>query len=225
MLTVKSDFATRSGEIQVYFQFVCDIVEGNCSINPPMAPADFECFKKTAKANGFLLLYNLMESTIGNAIEAIFDELRRGGVRFDDCRIEVQRVILNNLRKHNVDRIHPKLSDISLHIVTETFRKKQLFSGNVDARKVRNTADEFGFAAPPNGHRLVEVKVARNDLAHGDKSFAEVGRDSTTVDLRQIESHVVDYLSEMLTSIETYLDAKAYLATPPPALPLPPAPP
>ena len=38
---------------------------------------------KTLKASGFLLLYNLVEATMRNGIEAIFDELQSQGVSYD----------------------------------------------------------------------------------------------------------------------------------------------
>ncbi len=219
MLTVKTDFAARSQEIKTYFEFACDLVDGRRTISPPLPTAEFEEFKKTLKANAFLLLYNLVESTLCNAIEAIFDDLGANAVRFDQCRKELQCVILSNLRRHNVDKIQPVLTDIALHVVTQTFRKKQLFAGNVDARKVRDTAVDFGFAAPPNGHKLVDVKKARNSLAHGEKSFAEVGRDSTTGDLKNMEMNVIAYLSNTIDNIEAYLTSKQYLAASVPSTP------
>lgn len=215
---VESDFIERSAEIEVYFRFVFDVLDGHRMIDPPMDADDFERFKKTIKANGFLLLYNLVEATVSNAVEAIFDELRTHGIRFNDCRIEVQHVILCNLRRHNVGKIHPKLTDISLHVVTETFRKNELFSGNVDARKIKATAKEFGFQSPnKSGSKLLSVKNARNDLAHGNKSFAEVGRDNTHQEMEETKIQVVDYLTKMLECVSEYLTRKEYLAIPPTA--------
>jgi hypothetical protein len=212
MLAVQEDFSKRASEVETYFLFMGDIVEGRRRLDPPM-PADmFEQFKKTIKANGYLLLYNLVESTVGNAVEAIFDELRLRGVRFNQCRNEVQQVILNNLRRHNVGKIQPKLNDIAIHVVTETFRKNELFAGNVDAKKIRETAKEFGFDHPKaNGTRLQQVKIARNHLAHGEKSFADVGRDSTHIELGETKDQVIVYLEKMLASVEDYLTKSQYL--------------
>jgi hypothetical protein len=59
---------------------------------PPFTSADQDVLFKTLKANGFLLLYNLVESTMKNAIEAIFDEFKGRGVSFDSCRSEVRKI-------------------------------------------------------------------------------------------------------------------------------------
>lgn len=48
-------------------------------------------------------------------------------------------------------------------------------------------------------------------MAHGFKSFTEVGRDKTADELLAIESRVVKYLSQILQNIEAYLENHEYL--------------
>lgn len=184
MIAVQADFAVRAQEVTRCFQFLREFHEGRVSFlvgpagNPALQTADQAALFKTLKANGFLLLYNLVESTLKNGIEAIFDELKSRGVSFDACRNEVRKIALHNLRKQNVDKILPSLSSISVYVVVATFRKDDLFSGNVDARRVREVAEEYGFTNPKRkSDELLTVKTNRNDLAHGVKSFADVGRD------------------------------------------------
>ena len=59
----------------------------------------------TLKASAYLLLDNLIEFTMKNAIEAIFDELQNQGVSFDDIRPELKKIILVNLKRRNPDKI------------------------------------------------------------------------------------------------------------------------
>lgn len=95
-------------------------------------------------------------------------------------------------------------------------RKKieDLFSGNVDARKIRDTATEYGFshltdyAKTGHGLDLLIIKSNRNDLAHGYKSFAEVGKEETADELLEIKKKTVSYLREILQNIEQYLSKK-----------------
>jgi hypothetical protein len=83
--------------------------------------------------------------------------------------------------------------------------------------KIRDTATEYGFshstdyAKTGHGSDLVTIKTNRNDLAHGFKSFAEVGRDKTADDLLEIKSKVTKYLKQILQNIEQYLSNKEYL--------------
>jgi hypothetical protein len=217
---MRSDFQERMGEVHKYLDFVkaldskrFQVVESP-SMNPALDHLSLQELLKTLKANSFLLLYNLVESTVKNAIEAIFDRLSRESVSYDTCRSELQRVVLKNLRAHNVKKIHIELRGIAVDIVAKTFRKETLFSGNVDAREIRDTAKEFGFLNPiANGNELLTVKANRNDLAHGDKTFAAVGADYDVPRLLRIAKDIHDYLEEFVTNIENYLRTKAYLAS------------
>ena len=55
------------------------------------------------------------------------------------------------------------------------------------------------------------VKNNRNDLAHGIKSFAEVGKDKSADELIEIKNKVVEYLRQILEKIEIYLENQEYL--------------
>jgi hypothetical protein len=217
MILVQAEFQDRQREITRYFDFLRHYDQKEVVFQIPAGatttlPDEADDLFKTLKANGFLLLYNLIESTLKNAIEAIFDEFKTKGVSFDQCRLEVRQLILRNLRKHNVQKIAPSLSVISTDIVIATFRKDELASGNVDARFVRELASHYGFA-PPNvkSDELLTVKTNRNDLAHGLKSFAEVGRDFDLARLEQIKSEVMEFLTVLLDCIAEYITNKGYL--------------
>lgn len=220
MTTVQQDFQTRAGEIENYFRFVEQLAEGGIrlvgadSSPAPLNPQDYDLLLKTLKANGFILLYNLVESTMKNAIEAVFDEFRVKGVSFDDCREEVRQIVLSNLKAHNPDKVFIALTPLAQKVLTETFRKEKAFAGNVDAKKIREVARDYGFQPPlAKSGNLLTVKSLRNDLAHGDKSFAEVGKDFGVERLDEIKTEVLEYLSEVLANVTVYLQNQDYLAT------------
>ena len=58
---------------------------------------------------------------------------------------------------------------------------------------------------------MLTVKDNRNDLAHGNKSFGEVGRDYDVSRLVEIKVEVVEYLTELIENIENYLANQQYL--------------
>ncbi len=177
---------------------------------------DHEELLKTFKATCYLLLYNLVESTMRNAIEAIFDELKTAGVGYDDCREELRREILKNFKKRDMDKLLPKLLSLARDVIHETFEGSESFSGNLDARAIRQTAMKFGFAVPAGSEftMLQTVKNVRNDLAHGVKSFAEVGRNASPSDLEEARSQTVDILTKTLDNIRSYLSNRHYLLAP-----------
>lgn len=58
--------------------------------------------EKTLKATGYLLLYNLVEATMRNGIETIFDELKTQRVSFDEVREEIRKIIINHVRDKDI---------------------------------------------------------------------------------------------------------------------------
>lgn len=120
------------------------------------------------------------------------------------------------LKSSTVKDIHPKISQISIDIITATFPEK-IFSGNVDAKVIKETAKKYGFShftdcsKTKDGSNLLLVRETRNDLAHGNKSFEEVGRDKTIEELLEIKQEVVEYLRQILGNIQKYLKDQEYL--------------
>jgi len=223
MNTVLLDFNTRAQEVDDYFIFLDGLIKQTTklavagsagpyqiqSLNPELA--------NTLKANGFLLLYNLVESTMRNAIEAIFDEFKNQGISFDQIKPEIKMIVLQNLKNRSPKKIYLQMNQISIDIITATFEREELFSGNVDARLIKEIAEKYGFsyqtdfAKTKNGQNLVVIKRNRNDLAHGIKSFEDVGRDQTIEELLEIKEEVIEYLRQILENIKTYLDNQEYL--------------
>ena len=220
------DFTERSKEVSKYFIFLKSLEQGTTKLSmdgkgnsSKIKEIDPELLK-TLKASGFLLLYNLVEATMRNIIEAIFDELKSERISYDEIRPELKKVVLKNLKKRDFDHVFSSIAEISIDIIAAGFDKKDLFSGNLDGKKIRETASEYGFSHETdpvktgNGIDLLTVKTNRNDLAHGIKSFAEIGRDKTADELLEIKNKVIRYLKQILKNIETYLDNREYLNIP-----------
>ena len=219
---VFENFQERSEEVSKYFIFLQNLQQGKIKLVEEIpgnnkAKERDKVLENTLKASAYLLLYNLIESTMKNAIEAIFDELQNQGVSFDDIRPELKKIILVNLKRRNPDKILDEIQDISLDIVKVGFNREELFAGNIDSKLIRETAKKYGFYSPTddkkitNGEDLYLVKNNRNDLAHGSKSFTEVGKEKGADELIKIKNQVVEYLEGILKKVETYIDKQEYL--------------
>lgn len=218
MQLVIEEFRERVAEIKAYLNFVADVDKDEILLKRASDGGDAHSpiqrgdLLRTFKASALLMLYNLMESSLTNAVEAIFDELEKEAISYDVCREEIRVVVLGNLRQHQPRKLVAELNALATDIVTKTFRKDDIVSGNVDAREIREVAKQYGFPEPTSrGDRLLTVKTHRNDLAHGSKSFAEVGRSFSVPDIQEIEGDVVAYLTEMLNNVSEYLTTKGYL--------------
>ena len=219
---MRQDFVSRAEEIARYFAFLGAIDSGDHRVvatsdgNPAYNHLDLTELTKTLKANSFLLLYNLVESTVKNAIEAIFDDLHANSIVFDTCRKELRKIMLHKLKQRNIDKLLPLITNLANDIARVTFSKNELFSGNVDARLIRKTALEYGFSEPrKRSGNLRTVKDNRNDLSHGNKTFGEVGREYDFKRLDSIRTEVTEYLEELIVNIEQYIKAQGYLTPSP----------
>lgn len=217
MLDVLNDFDTRIREVENYFAHVTRLDDGAIELSPAPAaghlPAiDKDVWIKTLKASCFLLMYNVVESTTKNAIQAIFDDLGSNTVEFDLCRREVRKIVLTNLKRASIDKAVPALSRISVDIVVKTFDKNELFSGNLDAKKIREVTRDYGIKNPRgDGSQLLPIKTNRNDLAHGNKSFDEVGREYSSAQLNLMLRDLKRYMSSFLINVDEYISNKEYL--------------
>ena len=221
---VIQDFNELSEEVSKYFIFLQDLEQGKVKLikeiqgNNKANKIDVE-LENTLKGSAYLLLYNLIESTMKNAIEAIFQELQEKDVSFDKIRPELKKIILVNLKGRNPDKILEKIQDISLDIVSIGFNKEELFTGNIDSKLIRETAKKYGFDSQTDDKKRTNdknsylrlIKNNRNDLAHGNKPFGDVGKSKTADELIEIKKTIVEYLKGILENIETYIDNEEYL--------------
>ena len=223
METVLLEFNIRAKDVDDYFIFLDSLEKQTTQLAVLDSAGKYQIqnldpeLAKTLKANGFLLLYNLVESTMRNAIEAIFEEFKNKSISFDQLKPEIKLIVLQNLKNRSPKKIYLTINQLSTDIITATFEREELFSGNVDARLIKEIADKYGFsyqtdfAKTKNGQNLVVIKSNRNDLAHGIKSFEEVGRYQTIEELLEMKEEVVEYLVQILENIRDYLDNEEYL--------------
>lgn len=232
-------FDERANEIALYFSFIEEIIDRQASLIFPLPigakphtkrktkPVSIE-LTHTLKATGFLLLYNLVEATISNAIEEIHVTIENEALGTDDLNDALVTRAMTRF-KHGAMNIsehckNPASRSLLRYWIDEHKKgvaeeKNPLFSGNVDAKKIREVAGDYGFSTSTtkrktkDGKSLVTVKAKRNSLAHGHIAFQECGRDILLQDLVNIKTEVVHYLDEILHNIEDYITNKGYLRT------------
>lgn len=243
MSVTRDTFDQRVVEIEAYFSFVEDVIDRRAALIFPVPIGAKPRTKRkeqripielthTLKANGFLLLYNLVEATISNAIEEIHDAIgsdaSAGTDNLNDALIKTAMARFKSGVMTITDHCkHPASRSLLRYWIEEhkdgiAREKNPLFSGNVDAKKIREVAKNYGFSADTtkrktkDGKSLVEVKAKRNSLAHGHTAFKECGQEITMTTLLSTKTEVIHYLDEILRNIEGYITAKAYLRPPPP---------
>lgn len=233
MITAKSDFEKRKDEINEYFDFVEIIYSEEKDVNIKYKKRTSHVrrqqyivsdkLQKVLIANGFLLLYNLVEATTRNSLCEIFNELVDKEIDYKRLTEKLKRIFLKqntlNLKEgtFSIVKLNNQLFDLTMSVINEevvSFSKERIdFSGNLDAKKIREIAEEFGFALPiSKGDNLLTIKTKRNHLAHGDYSFSEIGRDFSIGDLLSFKKETFMYLEEVISNIEVFLNDNSYLS-------------
>lgn len=219
MRDVKRQFKERVNEIDKYFGLLENIMIHEAQLVLPSGEKieEDKDLNKILRANAFLLLYNLIESSISQAIEAIHLDIVKAGFSYNQIKENIQKEIIDHIRKSiKTDIFITKVNNIDVDIVEFYPPKNKLFSGNVDAREIKDFANRYGFShstnplKTKNGEKLVTVKGKRNDLAHGFISFQECGKDFSIEDIIETKIEVVEYVGQILDNIDEYLKLKEY---------------
>lgn len=232
MQDVINSFDARVQEIDLYFRMLETLEEPNLQLcYPDRAPRhryktlDPE-WLKTLKATAFLLIYNVVESSIRDGIGAIYEKAVADGCTVELLDQRIRNIWINQQYRaidgggssvsfrnkgHDLVRIVLDRSIVEL--------KKELvpMSGNLDARKIRELCDKHGLSFSNQrvahmGDRLVTVKDKRNSLAHGEESFSECGRQHTVAELIEIKKQAIRFLRSVLRNIDRYIQAERYKA-------------
>jgi hypothetical protein len=224
MNTVIADFEKRVREIDVYFRHLEAIEEKDGKLSVPTArgralrPID-PALIKVLKANMFLLLYNLVESSVRQSLVEIFDTITAESMPYEDASDHVKMIWLSKghrkFKDRSAEQIFHALATLAQDIVEIEFGDGIIAGGNLDGRKIRELSQVYGFSSTvhrnaKDGIKLFQVKKHRNDLAHGLVSFSECGRNYTVSDLRQAKHEVVIYLRGILRNISRYLEQKKF---------------
>lgn len=222
MKTTRAEYTKRLKEVTLYFDTIKLLDNGDCSIickdiNGIVKEkiVDNE-LAKIMKANGFLLLYNLIEATIRNSISAILNSISTDKLTFKLLSDNLKKLWINQEINNTKDisKFKEKVSELSEKILNDSlleFSQECInISGNIDAQKIRDIAKKFGYLEPKDGRGLQTIKDKRNQLAHGEFTFSDIGKNYTSNDLIEYKSEVVSFIEGVLNNVEVYINTKGY---------------
>lgn len=232
MKAVFQRFEDNVREVESYFRFLATVLEPDAQLYRPNQrsrkySAIDDGTQRMLKAAALLVLYNLTEATTSDALRAIHGAIERDRLTFDRARNEVQALWINFRTVHltkgpvGIDKVRKAAREM----VDDVLRQAHVtmdddyprLSGNVDASKVRELAERFGFSATVigaarHGSSLTIVREKRNELAHGESSFSQCGGEFAPSQLESIKHEVIIYLRNILRNIQRYVDKKRFRA-------------
>ena len=235
MKKAKSDFGKRKAEINKYFEFLEKLHKDTPKISyselgkTKTFKIDLK-LKRILRANGFLLIYNLVESSCRNSIWEILTAVKSEKLSFTKLSQEVQdlwiKQKIKNLREANDSTLKKNFQELAEEIISNSIIEFKValekleagetnvfdISGNIDAKKIREIATVCGFnskvgkARERAGVCLETIKTNRNYLAHGRKTFTECGQAPTVQDMISYKNDAISYLEGVMLNIENYIN-------------------
>lgn len=173
------------------------------------------------KSNVSLMIYNIIEYTVTNLIDSIYDEIRINHLSYIDVNDSIRslwrKTILKSVNdpnanfstflKKNEEIISAILSNNELNM----YAKNTLPGGN----SIKETFESHGIRVRTNSRNyrpdiLIGIKENRNNLAHGSVSFVEAMREDSIDDIKTSEILVVGFLEELIETVSTYIEEQKY---------------
>lgn len=182
---------------------------------------------KTMKASCFLMLYNLVESSIMESMAKLYEQMNNENkvlIDFDDY---VKEIWIEQKFK-DMDPFssnHTSYKKLIKKMVDDVINESPLsldadkvpISGNLDARKIRKLFSRHKIPLKThyrafNGAELKTIKDKRNSLAHGTESFSYCGQQYTVQTIVAIKKQAVVYLRSSLKNVKKYIEDTKYAA-------------
>lgn len=181
-------------------------------------------FIKICRANGYLIIYNLVESTMYEVVKGLYQHLERKVHDIDSLIDKLKMLVFKGIRNSTDKNYIEFRENMNVDFRTSIFQicfhsnqVKKMFSGNLDARKIKDFSGDHGIdldlvEESNGGSVLLSIKDTRNDLAHGAVSFTSKGN----ISAEQLSSLCIEvgyYLRSVINSIDEFLKNQKYHKT------------
>jgi hypothetical protein len=198
--------------------------------------------KKILKANLYILLYNITEAflkqSILNVLNRIDDQYTYAHLsepmkilwlekcvkwfKYQSPEVTSSQKSRENYYAKFINELQGKL----LVFLTEedktdkkVFAEKFGIPGNVDHNIFKQIAKEYGVSLNDGrlhnkAAELDNLRVKRNNLAHGNVSFSEFGQSLSILELVILSDNIFEYLNKTADMFDTYLVERKYLNNP-----------
>jgi hypothetical protein len=228
----------RNGEVETYLDLI-GLLEAQIQSGIPRIGGDTGASISTIQqrmlcSSAYLQLYNVVEATVTRCMGVLCDEIVNPQTWTpSDLTQELRREWVRfNAKTHSDLSYENRLThtfelseDLINSLPVQKLKIERGGGGNWDDETIYKLSQRVGLilTLSPDANRAAKatfrddkgalkfVMKLRNDLAHGNISFAECGAGETVSDLRELKSRVFSYLEEVITKFEAFIEAREYL--------------
>ena len=206
--------------------------EGNTAFDyffcPPTGGIDltYQQLINIFKSNLSLMLYNIIEYTVANLIDSIYDEIRIQKLSYIDVNESIKQLWKRTILKAvndpsaNFKTFLKKNDEIIDYIIERRTlslnSRDSLPAGNLDGYKIKETFDNHGVQVSSRSQYFrpdvfENIKQKRNDLAHGTVSFVEAVHNDSLADLESKTNIIFGFLDELMETVKKYIETREYM--------------
>lgn len=223
-MIVENDFNRRREDIEEAYKLLLFILSVETHRYKPLQNTDsgttfivtqeMQCI---LKAQFLIILYNMVESTVCECLNSIYDTIFDEGLEFVKLSPKMKNMWRNYLqRKHlpDANKTDSELKHMPIHFEELAIN----ISGSLDFRKIIDVFDKHGCTLDDSkrddiSESFLIVKNKRNLLAHGNISFSTCGSNYLLSNLDNYRNHIVSYMDDVVKKTCDYLVNKQYRAT------------
>lgn len=230
------EFDKRKNEVEYYFYCLKNMYgffdqKQSLVLKAKLKGEDFDYsdFLIMLKSSSFLVLYNLIEASIRNLIQSIYDEVTINRLKYKEVCEELQKIWIDvyydnlNSTSTNFEQHKSKAKEMIDFVINEKrvelSSDKIKLSGNLDMRQIKKVFKKHGMDIVDNDELnpavgMLEVKSKRNLIAHGNISFIESARESSMEDLINYKTEIINFLIELEETVSQYISQQQYIYAP-----------
>lgn len=219
-MIIQRNFTKRANDINDIYLLISFIANVESHRNQPIINADNgEIFFVTQeiqcalKAQFLIFLYNIIESTVCDCLNAVYDSIADDKLTFAELSNEMRAMWKSNLKRKdsNFSKSDADLMDMTVHFDSIAVN----ISGSLDMRKIIDVFSKHGCKLNETNrgkysNSFFVVKTKRNDLAHGKVSFSECGSNYIVSDLQRFKEDILNGMQEVVTQVKEYISNRSY---------------
>lgn len=178
------------------------------------------------RSNTKIMIYNMIEYTASSLLQSIYDRINDDQCGYAEVSEELRRIwhrshLFKKIKDPNandttVEETSKRLLDHAICNATLTFEVRDIVSGgNLDGDTILKLFQIHGVHLHPSESHyrqdeLKDIKIQRNELAHGTVSFSDAGSQVTVSDLNSILNNVDSFLVQLRKDVISYLANRQY---------------
>lgn len=238
MITFKDTYDSRKREIEDFLELMefleskeNDREDGISKFSRFFYPQEggihltYQALINILKSNVSLMIYNIIEYTVSNLIDSIYDEIRMNHLSYVDVNESIRalwrKTILKSVNDPNANfstflrKNEEIIASILNHSALDMYSRNTLPGGNLDGVSIKETFELHGIQVKTSSQNyrpdiLEGIKENRNNLAHGSVSFVEAVREDSISDIKRNETIVAAFLDELIVTVSAYIEEQKY---------------